>query len=559
MPDRDRMPKAALYARVSTDMQSAASIPDQLAACRKLAQQLGAQILGEFDDAAISGQAMANRPGLQALLTMARARAIDLVICEHTDRLSRSLADTPAIYEDLRALGVRIWTVNQGEVGTIHVGMSATMSALLIEDIAKKTRRGLAGVVRSGRAAGGCPYGYQVPRAYDADGERIRGLRDIDEAEAEVVRRIFLEYASGSSPLAIATGLNAEGVPGPRGGGWKVTTIHGSAQAASGILRNELYRGVRVWGRNSMVKDRQTGKRRPLYGQFLGGELERQDAPELRIIDEPLWARVQQRLAAQSVGPQGQRSGQRRPKALLGGLIRCGQCGGPMSRGGSGDHLRCNVRASEGAGRCTNTRTPSYGDIEQRVLASVQANLLHPDVIAAAVDEFRKAMAEEQREAVRDQAAAHRELAEVTRRADRLIQQVEDGMPWQAVAERHGKLTARKAELEDQLAKAEPKAQVITLHPTAAGMYRQWVTELQTSLQDLEHRQAPEARERIRALVSEVRFLPRTAKGQFELEFDANLAPILNLDGAPALMRATNSRSCVVRSHEWAPVLRLAG
>jgi site-specific DNA recombinase len=41
-----------------------------------------------------------------------------------------------------------------------------------------------------------------------------RGEREIVEAEAEVVRRIFRDYAAGKSPEAIAKDLNREGVPG---------------------------------------------------------------------------------------------------------------------------------------------------------------------------------------------------------------------------------------------------------------------------------------------------------------------------------------------------------
>ena len=36
---------------------------------------------------------------------------------------------------------------------------------------------------------------------------------DDDEAEAEIVRRVFREFASGASPRAIARRLNEEGMP----------------------------------------------------------------------------------------------------------------------------------------------------------------------------------------------------------------------------------------------------------------------------------------------------------------------------------------------------------
>lgn len=47
--------RAAIYARYSTDMQSAASITDQIRICRRLAEERGWQVVEVFADEAISG------------------------------------------------------------------------------------------------------------------------------------------------------------------------------------------------------------------------------------------------------------------------------------------------------------------------------------------------------------------------------------------------------------------------------------------------------------------------------------------------------------------------
>lgn len=534
--------RAALYARFSTDMQNPASIEDQMRLCRELAESLGATVVAELEDAGISGTSMANRPGVQALMDLARRRAVDIVIAEHTDRLARSGTDGWGIYEDLEALGVQYVTVNQGTVTEVEQGVSSLVSALKIKEVRHRTRRGLAGVVRGGRAAGGRPYGYDIVLSYDAKGDRIPGLRRISETERPIILRIFTDYANGASPLAIASALNNEGVPGPTGGKWNASSLQGDAKAGRGILRNEIYRGIRVWGANTMVKDRRTGKRRTLSGKP-AGEVVRSAVPELRIVDDTLWARVQARLTAQAIGPAGENRGVRRPKTLLGGLIRCGECGGVMTRGGSGDHLRCAIRASQGPGSCSNTRTPSYGDIESRVLASVQANLLHPDVVAAAVAEYQAAMAGERRAALQHQAAAARELAEVKRRLARLIAEVEEGMPWKAVADRHAELTDRQALIEAQISAAAGDANLVQIYPGAAGMFRKMIQDLHDALDHAGDRTSAESREGIRGLVSAVRYFPREKKGQYQLEIAANLAPILQLGDGQPLVEALNSGS----------------
>ncbi|WP_445183950.1 recombinase family protein [Pseudonocardia sp. Cha107L01] len=87
-------------------------------------------------------------------------------------------------------------------------------------------------VVTEGRHQGGrAPYGYVVvdagphqnPRKA-AEGYRLRVLA-IEEASAEVVRRIFAEYLDGRGDRAIAHGLNRDDVPArPRGGRTRTAT-----------------------------------------------------------------------------------------------------------------------------------------------------------------------------------------------------------------------------------------------------------------------------------------------------------------------------------------------
>jgi hypothetical protein len=58
-------PKAVIYARYSSDMQSDMSCEDQLAQARDAAERLGLIVAGEFRDEAISGRTLMNtRPGV---------------------------------------------------------------------------------------------------------------------------------------------------------------------------------------------------------------------------------------------------------------------------------------------------------------------------------------------------------------------------------------------------------------------------------------------------------------------------------------------------------------
>ena len=522
--------RVALYARYSSDLQNAASIQDQLAACRAYVGRMDAEIVATFEDAAISGASLANRPGLQTLMRDAERRRFDVVVCEALDRLSRSQADVAAVFEDLRFHGVGIRTLAEGEVSELHVGLKGTMNALQLQEIGRKTRRGLQGVARSGRHTGGRVYGYTIRRELDPSGEPIRGLRDVHPAEAAVVQEILRRYAAGASPRAIAADLNARGVPGPAGKTWNASTLNGNAERGNGILHNELYRGVLVFGRQIWVKDRKTGRRRARTGAVQ--EIIRTGVPELRIVPEDLWQRVRERYAQNKLGPQKTSSlASVRPRHLLSGKLSCGVCGGPLVRSGSDQRFVCSWRRERGDAICSNGRSFRGAQIEARVLAAVKTRLLAPERVALAVEEARLAAEQQSREQALTASKLEAELAEVKRRADRLVDQVADGvLTGAAVKERLDALEVRRSAIEAELAQT-PTAPVVALHPRMAEHYRAVVGSLERALARSDSEAALEARDLVRKLIETVVVTPLPERGTFALTVQGKIAALVNQDG----------------------------
>lgn len=149
-------------------------------------------------------------------------------------------------------------------------------------------------MVRKARAlhvTGGRVYGYDnvdVPSP-EENGTRLRVVRQINEEQAAMVRRVFELYASGIGMTTIAHRLNQDGVKPPRGRGW----------APSGIremLHRQLYRGVVVWNRSQKIVRAGTKKQRKRDES----EWIRIDAPHLRVISEDLWQRVKATLDARA-------------------------------------------------------------------------------------------------------------------------------------------------------------------------------------------------------------------------------------------------------------------
>src|ERR1700722_10251841 len=165
-PDRRQglrqMTRAVIYARFSTDLQNEKSTDDQIALCRAHATRRGLQIIQTFEDKARSGGSVLGRDGLMRLMDAARTRAFEVVVVEALDRLSRDMEDLAGIHKRLSFLGIEIDAVHDGTADSILVGIRGLIGQMQREDGAKKVRRGMAGVVRSWRHAGGRAYGYQV-------------------------------------------------------------------------------------------------------------------------------------------------------------------------------------------------------------------------------------------------------------------------------------------------------------------------------------------------------------------------------------------------------------
>jgi hypothetical protein len=261
------------------------------------------------------------------------------------------------------------------------------MGVLYLKDLADKTRRGLRGRVEDGKSGGGLCYGYDVVRQIDANsGATSRGERTINEAEANIVRRIFVDYLGGKSSRTIAMQLNSEGVPGPQGSEWGPSTIHGNPKRGTGILNNELYIGKLVWNRLRYRKDPDTGKR--VSRPNPESEWVIQEVPELRIIDQNLWDAVKARQAQLALEP-GAKPGdnlplndRRRPKHLFTGLVKCGCCGGGYSMISKDMLGYTNARTK---GTCDNRLNIRCDTLEATILNGLDKHLMEPELFLRGV------------------------------------------------------------------------------------------------------------------------------------------------------------------------------
>jgi site-specific DNA recombinase len=532
------MKRVAIYARYSSDRQSECSAADQARMCHERALAEGWQVVGTFMDEAMSG-ATRNRPQLVEML--ARAPEFDIVLAESLDRISRDQEDIAAIHKRLRFAGVEIVTLADGEIGEIHIGLKGTMAALFLRDLGQKTRRGQIGRVHAGRIPGGISYGYEKIHALDASGEPERGLRRINEAEAEIVRRIFRQYLLGISPREIARQLNLEGIPAPRGGLWRASTITGHRKRRNGILWNSLYAGLIQFNRQTFLRDPET--RRRVARPNPRSEWKVQEVPELRIVDVSTWNAAQARLERNFSQPAHKL---RRPRRLFSGLLVCGECGGSVTIL-SGEQWGCSNRRETGT--CTNNRLTLNAVIERRVLGALKGRLLAPELVSEYVAAYHKA----EREALASHREAKAGLRKRYREADakvkRLAAAIANGADVAEVRDLLRQASDERAAAEAELAERGAE-HVVTLHPRLADTYRKRIEELSRAL-DGEGDARAQARQALRGLVEKVVVYPADGRG-VELELHGRLAQIIRFaqrrpaeaDYAIKVVAGARSRLC---------------
>ena len=516
---------AVVYARYSSNLQRDASIEDQIQLCRERIEHEGWQYLHAYTDRAISG-ASALRPAYQSLLEDARRGQFGIVVAEALDRLSRDQEDVAGLFKRLCFAGVRLFTLSEGEISELHVGLKGTMNALFLKDLKVKVKRGLAGRVKQGKSAGGLAYGYRVVRELDEHGDLIRGGRRIDEAEALVLRRIFEMFAGGKSPRAIAKMLNAEGIPGPHARAWCDTMIRGHRLRGCGILHNEIYIGSLVWNRQTFIKDPINGRRVPRYNPET--EWVRQEVAELRIVDQRLWESVRARLDAiyTSSSVTKARASEfwkyRRTKHLLTGSVYCAECGSPYSSAGR-HYLACS--AARRSGTCTSRRGIAREALENVVLEALKRHLLAPEYVEEFISAFHVELNRQRLDTEVTAGLKRKQLEEVNRRLNGLIEAIADGLRGPRLQAALDQLEDDRAALEKQLNATPPP--LPRLHPRLAEIYRDKVATLHTALADPEERD--EALQILRGLIERVVVSPSKNDRSFEIELVGEIANMVAL------------------------------
>ena len=202
------------------------------------------------------------------------------------------------------------------------------------------------------------------------------------------------------------------------------------------------------------------------------------DTPELRIVDDEVWAKVQLRRSDRS----GERHYATRPRRLFSGLLKCGCCGSGYvvsGRDKRGTYLRCSRMIETGL--CDNRRTVGLNSIEDKVLQGIEQHLTSPDLLAEYVREYHRAYTELRDTTARRRADLTKRLAELKTQIKRAVAAVMENPRSKAVQAQLRELEDQGDEIEAALDNIEPPP-TIELHPKVGEIYRRKVRDLKTAL-----------------------------------------------------------------------------
>jgi site-specific DNA recombinase len=288
------MKRAGIYLRLSHDPNGTSeAIERQRIDCTVFAERIGAEIVTEYVDNDISAfDKRKRRPEFERMLDELRYGKIDTVLVYRSDRLARQPRDLELFIDAAEAGRGQLLSVTEPEFsgagGLMLLRMLVTLGSYESSVKGERVARARRHKAEQGKYATGGKRQF----GYTLQGEIV-------PAEAAVIRDVAERMLAGESSYAIATTLNEADASSRLPGNLEQRTW--TSQSLRRMMSSPRLAGIQVY------KGAEIGK----------GEWK-------PILDEQTWRRVATTI-----------DGRSRPQSpvrrhFLGGLARCGVCGGPL-------------------------------------------------------------------------------------------------------------------------------------------------------------------------------------------------------------------------------------
>lgn len=317
------MKRAALYARVSSDLQKKEkTIESQLVELKKQINDAGDVLVKEYIDDGYSG-ARLDRPAMDELRKDLKMNVFDTIYFLNTDRIAREVTYQTIIIAEILKYKKQIIINGKDYVHNPENKFTVTVLGAVAEleraKIIERTVRARQHRLVQGKllGCGNNIYGYDYHKRTPTSDPYYT----INEEEARVVRYVFDTYANQPSGVNQIT-RHLEEINAPtknKKGFWRTSLI-------KCMTTNEMYTGVRYFNTMKVVREYAN----PMHGvEHTSKKIIRRDRSEWKgipvpaIISQKLFDKVQARIASNKAKYRNPRVPQ-----LLSSLIRCGECGG---------------------------------------------------------------------------------------------------------------------------------------------------------------------------------------------------------------------------------------
>lgn len=335
----------AYYARVSTEkVEQQASIKHQEEHFEDLIHSNNRwKFAGSYIDDGISGIHADKREEFQRMLRDAKLGKIDMIITKEISRFARNTLDSIQYTRELLSYGVCVWFQNDG-INTIdddsefRLTIMAGVAQDEIRKLSSRVKFGHAQSIKNGVVLGHRMYGYS----------NNQGKLELIPEEADMVRMVFRDYASGMSTPRIEKKLWNMGYRSFKGG--KI-----SRDVIKNIIRNPKYKGYYCGGKVKVV-DMFTKKQEFLpQSEWIMFKDDGSRVPQ--IIDETTWKKANAYLRERGEAIKSRRTSFKNENIFTGKLF-CANDGAPYwmkqhyIRGKEDVRWVCSYKIKNGAASC---------------------------------------------------------------------------------------------------------------------------------------------------------------------------------------------------------------
>lgn len=335
----------AYYARVSTEkVEQQASIKHQEEHFEELIHSNNRwKFAGSYIDDGISGIHADKREEFQKMLRDAKLGKIDMIITKEISRFARNTLDSIQYTRELLSYGVCVWFQNDG-INTIdddsefRLTIMAGVAQDEIRKLSSRVKFGHAQSIKNGVVLGHRMYGYS----------NNQGKLELVPEEADMVRMIFQDYASGISTPRIEKKLWDMGYRSFKGG--KI-----NRDVIKNIIRNPKYKGYYCGGKVKVV-DMFTKKQEFLpQSEWIMFKDDGSRVPQ--IIDETTWEKANAYLRERGEAIKSRRTSFKNENIFTGKLF-CANDGAPYwmkqhyIRGKEDVRWVCSYKIKNGAASC---------------------------------------------------------------------------------------------------------------------------------------------------------------------------------------------------------------